>query len=53
MLACKIAKMHLLAPVKGSVGELSGNEKQPGATAVIHSVTFVFGIFPILKEQCV
>lgn len=24
-----------------------------GAMAVIHSVNFVFGIFPILKEQCV
>lgn len=43
--------MHLLILIKGSVGELNG--KQPGAIAVIHPVNSVFGIFPILKEQCV
>lgn len=52
MLTCKIAKMHLLTLIKGSVGEPNGNGKQPGAIAVIHSMNFVFGIFPILKEQC-
>lgn len=51
MLTCKIDKTHLLALVKGSVGEPNGNGKQPGTTAVIHSVNFVFGIFPVLKEQ--
>lgn len=53
MLTCKIAKMHILALVRGSVGQPDGNGKQPGATAVIHSVNFVLGIFPILKEWCV
>lgn len=45
--------MHLLILIKGSVGELNGNGKQPGTKAVIYPVNFVLGIFPILKEQCV